>query len=120
VLTAATALSFAPMAPVAMANEPAGIVPPGTESAGYVPVPAGFPTEAASGVGPADSTPATQYVVRPGDSFWRIAEATVAPDEEVATHWLRLVAANLERIRSGDPDLIFPGEIVVLPAKDAP
>lgn len=35
--------------------------------------------------------------------------------EEVSTYWRNLVAANLAEIRSGNADLIYPGEVVALP-----
>jgi nucleoid-associated protein YgaU len=39
---------------------------------------------------------------------------TAGPDE-VAGFWRSVIEANRELIRSGDPDLIYPGEVVVLP-----
>ena len=62
----------------------------------------------------------------PGDSLWSIARASLARgtgrDEaelrtgEVAAYWVRMLAANRARLRSGNPDLIYPGEYVRLPA----
>jgi hypothetical protein len=64
-----------------------------------------------------------RVVVRPGDSLWLIARATLTdasghrPSEaEVARYWHELIGANRSTLRSGDPSLIFPGEIVALPA----
>lgn len=61
----------------------------------------------------------------PGDNLWSIARANLArgtgrsqaelSNREVAVYWLRLVAANRARLRSGNPDLIHPGEYVRLP-----
>jgi nucleoid-associated protein YgaU len=55
----------------------------------------------------------TSYTVRPGDSLWRIAErrlgsrtTTTATAEEVARLW----EINQQRIGTGNPDLIFPGQ----------
>lgn len=45
------------------------------------------------------------YTVRPGDSYWSIAQQ-VAPNEDP-----RAVAANLERARSGAP--LVPGQTLV-------
>lgn len=68
---------------------------------------------------------ATEIVVRPGDHMWALAEERLATargrvvsDCEIAPYWLQVVASNMSRIRSGDPDLIFPGEVLVLPAVD--
>jgi hypothetical protein len=65
---------------------------------------------------------AEEWVVGAGDSFWSIAEATLgevlgrAPgDAEVDPYWRRLVEANGDRIVSGDPDVIFPGQRLALP-----
>jgi hypothetical protein len=67
----------------------------------------------------------TEIVVRPGDHMWSLAEQQLAlvrgrevSDIEIAPYWLQVVGTNLSRIRSGDPDLIFPGEILVLPPVD--
>lgn len=70
---------------------------------------------------------ATHRVVR-GDHLWGIAAARLAgrnggdrrclTARAVAPYWRRVVAANRHRLRSGDPDLIFPGERVVLPPLD--
>jgi hypothetical protein len=67
----------------------------------------------------------TEVVVQPGDHMWSLAEQRLshflgreASDTEVAPYWLRFVAMNLTRINSGDPDLIFPGETLLLPAID--
>jgi hypothetical protein len=56
-------------------------------------------------------------VVQPGDNFWRIAESVVGDHdpEALARYWVKVVEANRDRIRSGDPNLIYPGEQIVLP-----
>jgi nucleoid-associated protein YgaU len=64
----------------------------------------------------------THVVVR-GDNLWRIAQAAITgkngsrrpTDAQIAQYWWRVIAANRTTLRSGDPNLIFPGEIVVLP-----
>jgi nucleoid-associated protein YgaU len=63
-------------------------------------------------------------VVR-GDNFWTIARTRLAEvrgrraadlsDREIAVYWVTVVEANRGRLRSGDPDLIYPGEVVELP-----
>jgi nucleoid-associated protein YgaU len=62
------------------------------------------------------------HVVVAGDNLWRIATARLADalgrspvDAEVLPYWRRVVDANRSTVRSGDPNLIFPGEIVALP-----
>jgi nucleoid-associated protein YgaU len=68
------------------------------------------------------AAPAT-WTVAPGDSFWSIAEEVLADawgrpptDAEIDPYWRVLIAANRDRITSGNPDLIFPGQVFVLPA----
>lgn len=75
------------------------------------------------------ATPAT-YTVVPGDHLWGIAARHVAAargvdpaglaDRDVHAYWVRLIAANHGALRSGDPDLIYPGEVLLLPAVEAP
>ena len=102
------------------------IAPPGLERIGWTPQPAGIP-DAGATEGDHRSTEAktATVVVEQGDHLWAIAAARVesivgapAPDHVVAPYWRRLIDANVTRLRSGDPDLIYPGEVVVLPAFD--
>lgn len=66
---------------------------------------------------------AGRYTIRPGDSLWLVAERHVAshlgggPGDErgVARYWLRLVDENRATLRSGNPGLVYAGEIIVLP-----
>ncbi len=68
---------------------------------------------------------ANSHQVLPGDNLWTIsrdhlAQVTERPaselsDHAIAAYWLRVIAANRDSLRSGDPDLIFPGESVRLP-----
>ncbi|HUP68521.1 MAG TPA: hypothetical protein VM142_01775 [Acidimicrobiales bacterium] len=71
------------------------------------------------------TTPSTAYVVRPGDNFWNIAQRQLAKTtdrpsnapsvKEVAGYWVQLVETNRHTIRSGNPNLIYPGEAIGLP-----
>jgi hypothetical protein len=65
-------------------------------------------------------------IVRAGDSLWLIARASLMQttgrrpgDTEVARYWRAVIVANRPTLRSGDPSLIYPGEIVVLPPVSA-
>lgn len=61
-------------------------------------------------------------VVR-GEHLWSIASQhlevvsgrTNLAEREIAPYWVRVMEANRSTIRSGDPDLIYPGEQIVLP-----
>lgn len=61
-------------------------------------------------------------VVRPGDHLWKISERQLdealsrnPTDAEVSPYWREVIEANQSRLRSGDPDLIYPGEEVEMP-----
>ncbi len=64
-----------------------------------------------------------EHVVVPGDNLWIISERHLEQvtgrgelsDQEVANYWVAVIEANRNRVRSGDPDLIYPGEVIVLP-----
>lgn len=65
--------------------------------------------------------------VHPGEHLWSIAAQILeeaggpATDDEVATYWRRLVGANLDRLADpANPDLIFPGQLLAVPALAAP
>ncbi len=76
--------------------------------------------------GVAQSTPAaaaSTYVVKSGDNLWRIAQQHLAgvledppSSEATAAYWREIVADNRDTLRSGDPNLIYPGEVVALPS----
>jgi hypothetical protein len=63
-------------------------------------------------------------VVR-GDNLWTIARNHLAEvrnrptaelsDREIAAYWVMVMKENRGRLRSRDPDLIYPGEVVELP-----
>ena len=68
----------------------------------------------------------TTWTVRPGDDFWSIAEMVVSRSEPgagtpaVARYWAELVALNRSRLPVPDnPDLLFPGDVLLLPAPRA-
>lgn len=79
---------------------------------------------------PADEAPidpapssAHQWTVASGDHLWHVAESTLgqhwgrAPtDAEVTPYWSAVVEANRSTLADPDnPDLIFPGQVFVLP-----
>lgn len=79
---------------------------------------------------PTSQPPASQrpddWEVQPGDHLWSMAERALGEragqgDAEVARYWLRLIEANANRLADPDnPDLIFPGQVLVVPAVVAP
>jgi len=58
-------------------------------------------------------------VVQKGDHLWKISGRHLdeqASNTEIAPYWRQVVEVNTPQLRSGDPDLIYPGEVVHLPA----
>jgi len=84
------------------------------------PVPDVTPTSA-----PPATSPATHVVVA-GEHLWAIATEQVAtasgraPSDlvagDVVTYWVRLCMANRPHLRSGNPSLIYAGEVIELPS----
>lgn len=66
-----------------------------------------------------------RHEVAEGDNLWELAAAQLAAaqsrdraslsDREVHGYWVQVLSSNRDRLASGDPDLIQPGEHVVLP-----
>ena len=56
---------------------------------------------------------AGQVVVQPGESLWRIARATYGK----GVRYTVIYAANRDQIR--DPNLIYPGQVFVIPEGDS-
>lgn len=58
------------------------------------------------------------WIVEKGDNMWTISERHLIESEvggPVAPYWQEVVEVNTPRVRSGDPDLIYPGEEIELP-----
>jgi hypothetical protein len=114
------------------------LLPPPTRIAGGPARPSGpaSPPTDGSGSTPHDTTdqarqaPAAEmdavgrvHVVVAGESLWTIAHDVVAvqlgrlpSDAEVAAYWLELIERQRPHLTyPDDPDLIFPGELVLLP-----
>jgi hypothetical protein len=68
--------------------------------------------------------PRREWVVRTGDSFWRIAESLVsdawgrAPtDRELDGYWRLLISHNRANLADpANPDLLHPGDVLAVPA----
>lgn len=60
----------------------------------------------------------SSHVVRPGESLWTIAEHQLgdhASDAKIAAAVERLWRLNAQRIATGNPDLIYPGQTLQMP-----
>ena len=126
----------APAAPIRRAGPPAaparhaGLPTSRVERAGPPATPARPTAEGSGGAafgrdgGPPGREAAGQrWVVRPGDSFWSIAAAHLGEGSgrppsagQLGSYWWQLVEANaLDLPVRGDPNLLFPGDFVILP-----
>jgi hypothetical protein len=62
----------------------------------------------------------TSWTVRRGDNLWEIARIAIAATSPsptaraIAPYWRSLIDANRDRL-NGDPDLIYAGEVFVIP-----
>lgn len=68
------------------------------------------------------------HVVSPGENMWSVSEQVLerhalasgrpgtVGEPDVARYWARLIDLNRTTLRSGDPDLVFPGERLTLPS----
>lgn len=66
--------------------------------------------------------PDNSHRVAAGDHLWSIARQTLAraldhppTTRQITSYWVDLIEANRERIHSGDPNLLYPGEMIILP-----
>jgi hypothetical protein len=112
-----------PTAPAPDRPEPP-IAPPAAVRPADEPIVRGEPARRRAEAPPSSAPrpPARTHVVAVGENLWVIARAALvargnpAPDEvAIARYWHRVVADNRPTLRSGDPSLIYPGEMVVLP-----
>lgn len=109
----------------AMAQQPAGgWAPPGTAVTIEAPAPATEPVVVVPAVAPTDVQQG-RWVVAHGDNLWTIAEEAIAEargvdvadlrSADVVPYWRELIRVNQDRLVSGDPNLIYAPERIVLP-----
>jgi hypothetical protein len=124
-----------PAAPTTTAGPPTTVPPPPTSTtappAGSTSPTAQPAPPAATPTPPAHASPADEgdtWTIEPGDHLWAVAEETLADawgrapdDDEVLGYWTVLVAVNRDRLADpGNPDLVFPGQVMVLPPVPPP
>jgi len=87
------------------------------------------PTPPAPAPAPVPADPGPTWVIAPGDHLWSVASRVVArersaptaTDDQVAPYWRALIAANREVLADpANPDLVFPGQVLRLPAPTGP
>ncbi len=87
------------------------------------PVAVGIPVPLVAGENNTDDSSGTvSYTVQPGDSMWSVTVAYLShlhgeqPAAAAVTRvWRDVIDLNRDRIGSGNPDVIFPGEELLLP-----
>lgn len=129
-LTAGSAVATSPPTPdVAAASVPTDeqwveMTPLPDDAAVMVPIPPAPPAPAPAAAAQTARQP--EWTVRPGEHFWSIAEQVLRQhrheepgDDEVTAYWERLIEANRSRlVDQSNPDLIYPGQTLRLPAPD--
>jgi hypothetical protein len=90
--------------------------PAPTTTPGAPPLPSAPPRESPGGA---------RHTITPGEHLWSIAAEQVAASTgrtpaalspaDVAPYWSRVVEVNRHRLRSGNPNLVYPGEVIELP-----
>ena len=124
VIPALPAHAAPPAPPFGVVDQPVVRAPASApESTG---VPAEPAVRATPAPPPAPAPAPRRVVVRAGDNLWGIARASLErsgraqpTDTDIARYWHTVVTANRSTLRSGNPALIFPGEIVTLPPPPA-
>lgn len=112
---ASTAPAASPEAPAGaevVALQPAPAALPAATQAPAEPLAAASPTEPAGDMTPAEVQRAVSITVQPGYSLWRIARDTYGE----GILYVQVYDANKEKIRN--PDLIYPGQIFLLPPQE--
>ena len=56
-------------------------------------------------------TPGSRYTIVKGDTLWDIAGAAYG----IPSRWPKIWEANKNTLRSGEPNMIYPGEIIAIP-----
>jgi hypothetical protein len=63
--------------------------------------------------------------VQTGDNLWSISRRQLTIEfgsppgnEQIARYWRRVIEINRHSLISGNPDLIYPGEVLTMPATD--
>jgi hypothetical protein len=114
---AAPAPAFSPARPGPLLTAPASPARRATTS-----------TPSPAGPQPGSVRRAVTWVVRPGDSLWSIAEATLAEAwghrpalRDLAPYWWQVVQVNRPNLpEPADPNLLLPGDQVTLPSLPPP
>jgi nucleoid-associated protein YgaU len=63
-----------------------------------------------------------EVVVMKGDHLWKISKRhlearmkRLPANSDISPYWRDVMERNVDNLRSGDPDLIYPGEVIEMP-----
>ena len=104
-------VASAPEAPAAPAAPAEPLAPPAPEPAASVAATPDTPVQPGAEPAPEAPPQMVSITVQPGYSLWKIARDTYGE----GVLYVQVYEANRERIR--DPDLIYPGQVFLLPAQ---
>lgn len=119
------AFAAATLAPTAAAAQAPAPVPVMTwVDDGPAPPPDPSPGDAGEPTEEDEEAELVEVVVAPGDHLWSLASRQLTAqlgreptDRELTPYWLEVIRANRSRLRdAAAPDLIYPGDRVVLPS----
>lgn len=132
--TVAAPIGAAERVSVVIVDSEGFLLPPGLEAEVPADVedpvgrtPPGDPNPASSGQSPVPVATGARTVVtvRSGDNLWAISRRHLGGllgrrpvNADVARYWRKVVAHNGPALISGNPDLIYPGELIELPPPD--
>jgi len=66
----------------------------------------------------ADGATPESVVVEAGDNLWKISAqhlSEIQSEAPLGPYWRQVIADNTSDLKSGDPNLIYPGEMISLP-----
>lgn len=63
-------------------------------------------------VNPLDSD---TYIVKAGDNLYSIAKQFTKNENSINELWIKIVNGNINSLISGDPNLIYPNEVIQIP-----
>ena len=58
---------------------------------------------------------ADTYIVKAGDNLYSIAKQFTKNENSINELWIKIVNGNINSLISGDPNLIYPNEVIHIP-----
>jgi hypothetical protein len=112
----ALAQTHTPVPPVGPVRDGRAATAPLPPTTAPLAIPTAPPTPIPTPTPSRTAATATTHVVMAGESLWSIARDRVGDGDALLPYWRALCDANRATLRSGDVNVIAPGETLVLPA----